>query len=123
VEEWRRGASLAGCSAGAMSLGGYVPEIRHPSRVVTDCLGIVPDLRVLPHFDKYSRFIPDTVMRPLISPDTVVVGIDEDTALLSEGPGDDGLWSFRSRGVGSAWRIEHDRKHRVNAPLQLRVDA
>lgn len=120
-QEWRAGASLAGCSAGAMALGGYVPEIRHPSKGGTDGLGVVPELRVLPHFDKFSRFIPDTVMRPLISPGNVVVGIDEDTALVSSGPGDDGLWDFRSRGIGSAWTIEHDRRHRVNAPLRLRV--
>lgn len=123
LEQWHAGASLAGCSAGAMALGGYVPEIRHPNKGGTDGLAVVPDLRVLPHFDKYSRFIPDTVMRPLISPGNVVVGIDEDTALISAGPEDDGLWSFRSRGVGSAWTIEHDRRHRVNAPLRLRVPA
>lgn len=121
LEEWRAGASLAGCSAGAMALGGYVPEIRHPSKGGTDGLAVVPELRVIPHFDKFSRFIPDTVMRPLISPGNVVVGIDEDTALVSSGPGDDGLWDFRSRGAGSAWTIEHDRRHRVNAPLRLRV--
>ena len=123
VAEWRAGASLAGCSAGAMALAGYVPDFRHPQRGGTDGLGVVPDLRVLPHFDKYSRMIPDFVMRPLITEGRVVVGIDEDTALLSEGPDEDGLWSFRSRGVGSAWTIEHDRRHRVNAPLRLRVDA
>jgi cyanophycinase len=130
LAEWRSGASIAGCSAGAMALGGYVPEIRHPNKGGTDGLGVVPDLRALPHFDKYSRFIPDAVMRPLISPGNVVVGIDEDTALLSDGPdsevedADDSstrTWAFRSRGIGSAWTIEHDRKHRVNAPLQLRV--
>lgn len=123
VEEWRAGASLAGCSAGAMALGGYVPEIRHPQKGGTDGLGVVPTLRVLPHFDKYSRFIPDAVMRPLISDDTTVVGIDEDTALVSAGPEEDGdsRWAFRSRGVGSAWRLEHDRRHRVNAPLRLAV--
>ena len=123
VEQWRRGASLAGCSAGAMALGGYVPDIRHPRQGGTDGLGIVPALRVLPHFDKYSRMIPDVVMRPLLTPDAVVVGIDEDTALVSDGPEEDGAWAFRSRGRGSAWRIEHDRRHRVNAPLRLRVDA
>lgn len=123
LAEWRAGASLAGCSAGAMVLGGYVPEFRHPKKGGTDGLGVVPSLRVLPHFDKYSAFIPDTVMRPLITPDNVVVGIDEDTALVSAGPEDDGRWAFRSRGVGSAWTIEHDRKHRVNAPLHLHVDA
>jgi cyanophycinase-like exopeptidase len=119
--EWRGGASLAGCSAGAMALGGYVPDLRHPRQGGTDGLGVVPGLRVLPHFDKFSRMIPDIVMRPLLTADAVVVGIDEDTALMSEGADEDGLWSFRSRGRGSAWRIEHDRRHRVNAPLRLHV--
>lgn len=123
LEEWRGGASLAGCSAGAMALGGYVPDVRHPKRGGTDGLGVVPELRVLPHFDRYSRMIPDIVMRPLITPDHVVVGIDEDTALVSAGPAEDGLWEFRSRGRQSAWTIEHDRRHRVNAPLRLQVDA
>jgi cyanophycinase len=120
---WRSGASLAGCSAGAMVLGGYVPDFRHPKRGGTEGLGVVPDLRVLPHFDKYSRMIPDFAMRPLVTPDAIVVGIDEDTALVSDGPSDDGLWEFRSRGRQSAWTIESDRRHRVNAPLRLRVDA
>ena len=128
--EWRSGASLAGCSAGAMALGGYVPDVRHPRRGGVDGLGLVPDLRVLPHFDKFSRMIPDFALRPLVTPDAVVVGIDEDTALISEWPGDpdesgtpDGLWEFRARGRQSAWRIEADRKYRVNSPLRLRVDA
>jgi cyanophycinase len=119
--EWRAGASLAGCSAGAMALGGYIPDFRHPKRGGVDGLGIVPDIRVLPHFDKYSRMIPDFAMRPLVTDTAIVVGIDEDTALVSEGPSEDGLWEFRSRGRQSAWRIEADRRHRVNAPLRLRV--
>lgn len=120
LDAWRGGASLAGCSAGAMALGGHVPDIRHPVKG-EDGLGVLPDIRVIPHFDRYARFIPDTVMRPLISESTIVVGIDEDTALLGEGPGIDGRWEFRSRGVGSAWTLEEDRRHRVNAPLALRV--
>jgi cyanophycinase-like exopeptidase len=122
-EAWHNGASLAGCSAGAMALGGYVPDFRHPKRGGTDGLGAVPDLRVLPHFDKYSRMIPDFALKPLVTPGAIVVGIDEDTALVSEGPSEDGLWEFRSRGRQSAWTIEDDRRHRVNAPLRLRVDA
>ena len=120
--EWRIGASLAGCSAGAMAMGGYVPDFRHPKRGGADGLGVVPDLRVLPHFDKYSRMIPDFALRPLVTPGAVVVGIDEDTALVSAGPAEDGLWEFRSRGRQSAWTIESDRRHRVNAPLRLRVE-
>jgi cyanophycinase len=123
VAEWRAGASLAGCSAGAMAMGGYVPDFRHPKRGGTEGLGVVPSLRVLPHFDKYSRMIPDFALKPLVTPDAVVVGIDEDTALVSEGPSEDGLWDFRSRGRQSAWTIEADRRHRINAPLRLQVDA
>ena len=121
VDAWRSGSSLAGCSAGAMAMGGYIPDIRHPKRGGVDGLGIVPDLRVLPHFDKYSRMIPDFVMRPLLTDTATVVGIDEDTALASEGPSEDGLWEFRSRGRQSAWRIDNDRRHRINSPLRLRV--
>lgn len=124
VDQWRSGASLAGCSAGAMALCGYVPDVRHPKRGGTDGLGVVPDLRVLPHFDKYSRMIPDFALKPLITEGKAVVGIDEDTALVAEAPADGGaLWEFRSRGRQSAWTIEQDRRHRVNAPLRLRVDA
>ncbi|MBI1352516.1 MAG: peptidase [Actinomycetales bacterium] len=122
VAEWLDGASLAGCSAGAMAMAGYVPDFRHPRKGGTDGLGVIPDLRVLPHFDKYRRMIPDFALRPLVSDGRTVVGIDEDTALLSDGvPREDGLWEFRSRGVGSAWTVEHDRVHRINAPLALRV--
>ena len=102
---------------------GYVPDFRHPRRGGVDGLGVIPDIRVLPHFDKYSRMIPDFVMRPLITEGAYVIGVDEDTALVSAGPSEDGLWEFRSRGRQSAWRIEADRKHRVNAPLRLRVNA
>ncbi|MDP1877416.1 MAG: Type 1 glutamine amidotransferase-like domain-containing protein [Actinomycetota bacterium] len=125
VAQWRAGASLAGCSAGAMAMGGYVPEVRHPKEGGTEGLGIVPDLRVLPHFDRFSRMIPDFVLRPLILPGAAVVGIDEDTALVGEPPAGDGdgdsRWQFRSRGRQSCWRIEADRKHRVNSPLRLAV--
>lgn len=123
VEEWRAGASLAGCSAGAMAMGGYVPDFRHPKRGGTDGLGVVPDLRVLPHFDKYSRMIPDFALRPLVTDAGVVVGIDEETAFVAQPPQEPGPWEFRSRGAGSCWRIDDDRRHRVNAPMLLRVDA
>lgn len=122
-EAWRQGASLAGCSAGAMAMGGYVPDVRHPKRGGVDGLGIVPDLRVLPHFDRFSRMIPDFALKPLVTPGALVVGIDEDTALVSDGPSEDGLWEFRSRGRQSCWRIDSDRRHRVNSALHLRVDA
>ena len=38
VAAWRDGASLAGCSAGAMSLTSWVPDLRHPTRPADPCL-------------------------------------------------------------------------------------
>ena len=119
---WRTGTSIAGCSAGAMALGGYVPDIRHPRRGGQAGLALVPSLRVLPHFDAYAKWIPDAVMRPLLTPDSVVVGIDEQTALRAEAPNDPRApWDFRGVGRGSCWRIDYDRKHRVNSPIALTV--
>lgn len=120
-QAWLGGASLAGCSAGAMALAGYVPDFRHPRSGGTQGLGIVPDARILPHFDRYARWMPDLALRPLVSQDTSVIGIDEDTALVAE-PADHQTWEFRSRGRGSSWRIDADRRHRINGVIGLTVD-
>ncbi len=119
---WLGGASLAGCGAGATALCGYVPDVRNPKQGGTDGLGVVPALRVLPRFERSSRMIPDFALRPLLATDAVVVGIDDDTALVADGPAEDGLWDFRSRGRQSCWRIEEDRRYRVNSALRLHVD-
>lgn len=115
---WRNGSSVAGCSAGAMALCGYVPDFRHPKNGGVIGLGLLPHLRVLPHFDRYTRWIPDMALRPLVTEGAQVVGIDEDTALVAEAPEDGELnWSFRVRGAASCWRIDSDRKHRINGAL------
>ena len=92
---WQEGAALAGCSAGAMSLTGWVPDLRHPLRDADPGLGVVPGLRVIPHFDRFSAWMPDLVTRYLArSPeDVAVVGVDEDTALVHR----DGAWTVQGR--------------------------
>ena len=120
-EQWLMGASVAGCSAGAMALCGYVPDFRHPRSGGTDGLGLIPDLRVLPHFDRYTKWIPDFALRPLVSAGTQVVGIDEQTALVSQPPTSGATWQFRARGIGSAYRVEADRRYRINGTLDVRV--
>lgn len=149
-QAWRDGASLAGCSAGAMALGGYVPDFRHPRSGGAPGLGILPDVRVLPHFDRFTKWVPDFALRPLVREDRamehspVVIGIDEDTALLGEASSGEGSdadnetrWPFRARGRSSAWRIgtadagepvpgDHDpdttvRRQRIVGVIGLRV--
>jgi cyanophycinase-like exopeptidase len=81
---WRAGASLAGCSAGAMALGLQVPGIRAPRKRPVQGLAAVPQLSVLPHFDRFAARMPDMVLHAVTSspPGVTVVGIDEDTALV-----------------------------------------
>jgi cyanophycinase-like exopeptidase len=98
---WRDGAALAGCSAGAMALSSWVPDIRHPARAADPGLGVV-DLRVIPHFDRISGWMPDIVSRYLARATGPVVGIDEDTALVRF----DDKWVVHGR--QSVWLLTAD---------------
>lgn len=95
VASWQAGAALAGCSAGAIALTGWVPSIRDPAREPVPGLGVLPGLRVIPHFDKMLAWIPDLADRAVAgrAPATTVIGIDEDTALVD------------MSGGGRAWEV------------------
>jgi cyanophycinase len=95
LEAWRAGSALAGCSAGAIALTSWVPVMRSPLTEPDPGLGVLPGLRVLPHFDKMLAWVPDLLTRALTgAPDgTSVLGIDEDTALVD------------LTGAGHAWRV------------------
>lgn len=118
--EWRSGASIAGCSAGAMAMGGAINDFRHPRRGGVDGLKVVPDIRVLPHFDRLTQWMPDFALRPFVSKGAVTLGIDEDTALLGESDGSS-MWQFRPRGRQSAWHISSEGKQLIEDSVLLRV--
>lgn len=100
VAAWQDGAALAGCSAGAMALTSWVPALR-AAGAADPGLGAVADLRVIPHFDTFSQWMPDLPARYLTDlPEGVrVVGVDEDTAIVQAGDG----WIVRGR--QSAWQL------------------
>jgi len=81
---WRSGAALAGCSAGAIALTDWVPAIRDRAREPDHGLGVLPQLRVLPHFDKLASWAPELVARAAegLAPGMTAIGIDEDTAIV-----------------------------------------
>lgn len=117
LQAWRGGASLAGCSAGAIALTGWVPDIRRPTRPAGPGLGLLPHLRVIPHFDALLGRFPGVVDRFLLrAPDgTSVLGIDEETALVWDGD----AWHVRGR--QAVWRLEGGRRtpHRDGDRLDL----
>jgi len=87
VSAWRAGAALAGCSAGAMALAEWMADIRAPGSPPHPGLGVVPGVLVIPHFDRFRRWsgsAPEDAAARL--PDgLVLVGIDEETAMVSDG--------------------------------------
>ena len=114
---WERGAVLAGCSAGAMVLGGHQVEISRKIRFPVHwapSLGIVPSVAVLPHYDRF----PETfaALFAMGAPHgTLVLGIDEDTALV----GQDGGWQVHGRSRVTVWRGRHRERFRAGEIFRL----
>ena len=83
-ENWRTGASLAGCSAGAMVLSSHIPNFRSLKKSPTAGLNLLPEIRVIPHFNKFFKWIPESAAKVLLHvPDnSILIGVDEMTAIV-----------------------------------------
>ena len=114
-----RGVVIAGCSAGAMVLGGHQLRVGgrgflQPPFGWQDALGYVEGIVVLPHYDR----MPETLVVPLAlaaPTDSVVVGIDEDTALV----GRDGAWQVQGRGRVTLWRGANRRRYKAGSSVSF----
>jgi cyanophycinase len=82
VASWNEGASIAGCSAGAMAFCGKIIGIRKSH--ISAGLNLLPELEVIPHYDKFLGWLPDRVTAAIMRNDagTTLLGIDENTALV-----------------------------------------
>jgi cyanophycinase-like exopeptidase len=85
-------------------------------------LAVVPELVVLPHFDRIERWAPGIVERRAagLTSGQVLVGIDEETALVS---GDRG---WRVEGRRKVWIVDPDggrTPHATGAVLPLPAPA
>ncbi len=84
IENWKTGASLAGCSAGAMVLSTHIPNFRLLKKTPTVGLNLLPEIRVIPHFNKFFKWIPESAAKVLLHvPDnSILIGVDELTAIV-----------------------------------------
>jgi cyanophycinase len=82
IKQWSTGTSLAGCSAGAMAFGGAIMGLRRSSH--SPGLSLLPNIEVIPHYDKMLGWLPDRVASFVLRSDSesVLLGIDEYTALV-----------------------------------------
>jgi cyanophycinase-like exopeptidase len=112
------GAAIAGCSAGAMALSDWAPRMRSLTSEQPSGLGLVPHVRVIPHFDRMLSWVPDLLRHAFIRlPEgSTLLGIDEDTALVG-GPHE---WEVQGRQsvwvLGPSSRVEHPAGSTVTTP-------
>jgi cyanophycinase-like exopeptidase len=87
-----------------MVLARRIPSWRHPFRGQTTGLGLLPHLRVIPHFDQMARWIPDAAARTVLhgEPGELLLGVDEETALVG------GPERWVVRGHRAVWLLERD---------------
>ena len=83
-QNWRTGTSLAGCSAGAMVLSAHIPNFRMLKKSPTAGLNLLPEIRVIPHFNKFFKWIPESAAKVLlhVPDDSILIGVDELTAIV-----------------------------------------
>ena len=95
---YQAGAVIAGSSAGAMVLCEHYfnPEAGQ----VVQGLGLVPNACVLPHHNTFGKSWASRLASLL--PDAVLVGIDERTGMLNDGP--EGQWHVYGQGGVTLYR-------------------
>jgi cyanophycinase len=76
------GGIIAGCSAGAMVLGGVMFDFPQIWRTIP-ALGLVPGIAIIPHFDELPSLMVGTITRGKRK--STIVGIDGTTALVGSG--------------------------------------
>jgi cyanophycinase len=109
LDAHRRGAVVAGCSAGAVFMGERLARLRRRPRFLRwdQALGLVPGTIVAPHSDAFPE--PFLALLALQAPrGFVVVGIDQNTALI----GRDGIWQVMGPGRVTLWRGRHRIRYR-----------
>ena len=112
-QAWRRGAALAGSSAGAMALGEWTLIRKaypgHAARRYKPALKLVSQVAVAPHFETFGHRWVDSVLAEPPAEEVVVLGIDERSAAVWDGR------SWLARGPGRVTVITPARRERYES--------
>jgi cyanophycinase-like exopeptidase len=67
-----------------MVLSSQIPNFRLTKNPPTQGLNLLPDIRVIPHFNKFFRWIPESAAKVLlhVPNDAILIGVDEMTAIV-----------------------------------------
>ena len=107
------GAIIAGSSAGAMVLCDYY---YHPAAdEVVKGLGLIDGACVMPHFNTFGKSWVKRLAQLL--PETVLIGIDEETGMLNDGP--DGMWQVYGKGDVTLYRGQENQRFTSGKPFDL----
>ena len=113
-----RGATIAGCSAGAMTIAARHWDTR-AKRLFWPLawrsgLGLVREATVIPHYDAFPEAFAAMIV--LQAPrDVATVGIDEETAIV----GQDGAWQVHGPGKVTVWHGRSRERYRAGEIFRL----
>lgn len=110
LDAYKNGSVLAGSSAGAMVLCQYYFD---PARKqVIEGLNLLPNTCVLPHHNTFGRNWSRRLVEAL--PGVVLIGIDERTGLIDDGPGPRRVsWRVYGQGSVTIYRQEQQVAYRA----------
>lgn len=118
VRNWQAGSALAGCSAGAMAMGPDIPNFRKMRQSGSQGLALIPQIRTIPHYDKFFKWIPDSAAELFLkAPEGIsIVGIDEKTAMVTSD-----LENWDVTGLGSVHVLNGAHSGKYGAGSSIRV--
>ncbi len=118
-EVFDRGGMIAGCSAGAMIMGGYVPEFSIRARVPwidrwRESFALLPGAIIMPHYNEFPEVMTSLLFRRR-PPGTYVIGIDAHTALV----GADHTWQVLGAGRVTVRRGRDTKRYTAGQAVPL----
>ena len=118
IASWKSGTSLAGCSAGAMAFGPDIPHFRKMKESGEIGLGLLPNIRVVPHYNKFFKWIPEGAVQLFLkAPEGVrIVGIDEGTAIVTNNLK---VWSIYGDGFAHLLNGKNTGKYESGSEVEI----